>query len=143
MITNLQKNVLHYLNATDGVSVTVMGANVDDNGFVDFNERALANWEVLCHSDNQNCCNKTTRLGEWLYPSGSKVETFNNVGGQSATASYVRNRGAGFVRLYRLYRDATLPSERGRFSCVVPNAQGINQTYYVNICMCYIFNEFY
>ena len=37
----------------------------------------------------------------------------------------------------------TLPSERGRFSCVVPNAQGNNQTYYVNICMCYIFNELY
>ena len=116
---------------------------MDDDGFVDFNEIALGNWEVFCHTDNQNCCNKTPRLGDWFYPNGRKVLSFSDIGGETALASYVRDRGAGFVRLYRRYRDTTLPSERGRFSCVIPNAQGNNQTYYVNICMCYIFNELY
>ena len=116
-----------------------------DNGFVDFNKSAKGDWEVLCHSDNQSCCNKTHRLGDRFHPNGNEVESLTNVQNKGAKASYVRNRGIGFVRLYRLYHYAILPSERGRFSCncVVPNAQGINQTYYVNIlCMCYVFNEY-
>ena len=63
-----------------------MGVNVEDNGFVDFNQRAKGDWEVLCHSDNQNCCNKTTRLGEWFYPNGSKVLIFTDIGGEDSTS---------------------------------------------------------
>ena len=74
--------------------------------------------------------------GNWYYPDGRRVGEFANV-----VTRFLVNRGPnevinglqiyGSVRLFRRFSSAP---ERGRFHCELPNAAGVNQTLYVNIC---------
>ena len=90
---------------------------------------------LMCVTDLVDCCDSpNTVLGNWYYPNGRTV-VFNTAGG-----TFQSNRGAnevindqrfnGSVRLWRRYT----PDERGLFRCELPDANGINQIFYVNIC---------
>ena len=95
-----------------------------------------------CITDLVDCCGTEsgspvrTVHGNWYFPDGTIVGEF----APSATRFMV-NRGPnevvngqqfyGSVRLFR--RFSAIP-ERGRFRCELPNAAGVNQTLYVNIC---------
>ena len=89
----------------------------------------------MCVTDLEDCCESPrTMRGNWYYPDGRTV-VFNTGGG-----TFQSNRGAnevignqqfyGSVRLWRRYT----PPERGLFHCELPDANGINQNLYVNIC---------
>ena len=87
----------------------------------------------MCVTDLVDCC-ESSALGNWYYPDGRTV-LYNTVG-----ATFQRNRGQnyvinnqqfyGSVRLWCRYT----PPERGLFHCELPDANGIYQTLYVNIC---------
>ena len=88
----------------------------------------------MCITDLVDC-SESPVFGNWYYPDGSTVQL--NHGG---TGSFQSNRGQnevrsgqqfyGSVRLWRRYS----PPERGLFRCELPDANGVNQNLYVNIC---------
>ena len=94
---------------------------------------------LQCHTNNIECCSQFEVpdrgvLGEWYLPNGAAVGKLNSNGGQAAidvgVYFFARRRGPSTVSLFR----GGAPSDRGRFHCEVPNAAGINQTVYANIC---------
>ena len=112
---------------------------MDNDGYIAF-DLLDSGGKIMCNTNYSNCCNSgsdgqgsTVRppLGNWYFPDGSTVSSRNEIG--DATPSFVRNRGDKVVRLFRVATMSS-PPQRGRFHCVVPNNQSINQTYYVNIC---------
>ena len=131
-----------------GVSLRFQGETLPNNSFVDFddvlniaggpgptNRNPGSDGAALeCITDLVNCCNGTQH-GNWYFPGGTRVGEF------SSGTRFMVNRGPnevigerrfnGSVRLFR--RFSGVP-ERGRFCCELPNAAGVNQTLYVNIC---------
>ena len=110
-----------------------------------YEDRALK-----CITDLVDCCGtesgspvRTVR-GDWYFPDGTTV-------GFGSGTRFLANRGPnevingqqfnGSVRLFRRFSGIT---ERGRFHCELPNAAGVNQNLYVNICeFCYSVSEYY
>ena len=96
---------------------------------------------LLCHTNAKGCCrslsNNVPGRGQWFLSNESIVLWNAQVGG------YLRNRGAGVVRLYRELFSG--PAERGRFHCEIPDAVNVNLTLYANIRECnnnYYYNYF-
>ena len=120
-----------YLHTIDGINVTIMGASVDNDGYIaidllDSEER------VQCMTSNRYCCDsKTGILGNWSFPNGSLVANKNNSG---SAPFFTRNRAQYVVRLFRVDDGSIVSSQRGRFCCEVPDDQNVTQTYCVNIC---------
>ena len=101
---------------------------------------ARENAALECMTDLVDCCGtepgspmRAVR-GNWYFPDGSTV-------GFGGGTRFLVNRGPnevitgqqfnGSVRLFRRFAGAP---ERGRFRCELPNAAGVNQSLYVNIC---------
>ena len=73
--------------------------------------------------------------GNWYLPDKTRVGFYTG-----SSAAFQVNRGPNeeingqtvydTVRLYRRYT----PAGRGHFHCELPNAAGVNQILYVNIC---------
>jgi hypothetical protein len=90
----------------------------------------------MCVTDHMDCC-ETSALGNWYYPNGDRIE-LNDTGGIGPR--FLGNRGQneiindqqfyGSVRLWRIWT----PPQRGIFRCELPDANGVNQSLYVNIC---------
>ena len=130
------KIILKFFHA--GVTLHLNGVTLPNDSFVDFDDirRESDNANrftgyINCSTDLEACCHRDQRnlsegLGYWYYPDGSRVIYETN--GQT----YRRSRSQSNVHLFR--RGSSSPPERGRFHCVVPNAQNVNQTVYVNIC---------
>lgn len=90
------------------------------------------NATLHCVTDLVDCCDME-ELGNWFYPNGTKVDNAG-LGFRSNRGQNELQRGHrlyGSVRLYRLYSSPI----RGRFSCVLPDAENDNQTLYANIGM--------
>ena len=102
-----------------------------------------------CITDLVDCCGtesgspvSRTQHGDWFFPDGTNVEL------DSGNSHFLVNRGPnevingqyfnGSVRLFR--RFSAIP-ERGRFRCELPNADGVDQTIYVNICELIVITE--
>ena len=93
---------------------------------------------LLCHTDNVECCSRSEVpngvLGEWYLPDGTTAGTFGGNGGQEEIDNgvyfFARSRGPSVVRLFR----GGTPSERGRFRCEIPDADGVYKILYANIC---------
>ena len=129
------------------VNVSVVGANVTNNGYIAFDmigDRTDQDRTVICHTKLIACCHidvvtltnrNGTALGNWFFPNGSTVLSFSASGGEAAAPFFASNRGRSVVRLYRVNNEMVYPSQRGRFCCVVPDTSGINRTHCVNICM--------
>ena len=98
-------------------------------GFTQDPTNANGRETLMCVTDVVACC-ESPELGNWHLPAGS-------VGG---SGQFRINRGQneeingqqlyGSVRLWRRYT----PNERGLFRCELPDANGVNQNLYVNIC---------
>ena len=103
-------------------------------------EPAITNASLQCITDLVDCCGtepgslvRTVR-GDWYFPDGTTV-------GFGSGTRFLANRGPnevvngqqvnGSVRLFRRFSGAP---GRGRFRCELPNAAGVNQILYVNIC---------
>ena len=78
---------------------------------------------LLCKTNRKRCCGTPpNRYGEFYYPSGDNVPV------KILEEDFYRNRGDGHIRLNRRV-EADSPT--GRFSCVIPDAQGILQKVYI------------
>ena len=92
---------------------------------------------LLCITNRIECCRGADNpnggaQGYWYFPNGNAV----GIRGDHTTGDFFyRNRDARIVRLNRF--GTSTPPERGRFSCVVPNATGDMMTVYVNIGECH------
>ena len=83
---------------------------------------------LMCVTDLVDCC-ETPELGNWHLPADIVSGGLFQINrGQNE----VRN-GEQFYGSVRLWRRYT-PRERGLFRCELPDANGDNQTLYVNIC---------
>ena len=128
-----------------GVSLMLSGETIANDGFVDSDDvgafgnsrpsNSNSNGALLCVTDLVDCCAAPRAVrGDWYYPDNRTV-------GESGFG-FIVNRGAsdqqtstsGSVRLFRVFSAAP---ERGRFRCEIPNAAGVNQIIYLNICEFY------
>ena len=127
--------------ADNGVRVTVMGVDVENNSYVDLNLVGDREKGVLCHTTNEGCCKNTNvsdvddARGNWYFPNGSLVRGVTANGGRDATYPFfARNRAVHVVRLLRVSYQLMSPTERGRFYCRIPDKNNAIQTHYINIC---------
>ena len=125
--------------ASDGVNVTIMGANVYNDGYIGIDLLDSGN-KIWCMTDNDYCCNSASGiLGNWYFPNGTRVlNKMESRAGARDAPYFARNRNPSVVRLFRVDNDhstSNSPPQRGRFYCEVPDDQNITQRYYINICM--------
>ena len=122
--------------------MTILGANVENDGYVSIDLLNLDNVKLECNTNLTDCCNNRTIMtgpvGNWHFPNGNTVMSKSDI--TSDAPYFARNRGESKLRLFIERNDTannstSSPRERGRFRCEVPNSEGDNQTYYVNICM--------
>ena len=117
--------------ATDTMVLSLKGAAIANDGYVDVNDIGEYDDALHCHTNKTDCC-VYSRAGEWFFPNGSRVQTKGEAHYYySSRDYYYRNRGHRIVRLNR-FND---PSEKGHFHCEVPNASDELQITYVNISM--------
>ena len=131
---------------TVGVSLQLNGKTIPNNSLVDLEEflynppqeptNANGLQTLTCVTDRVECC-ETSALGSWYYPNGSTIDQlddgetdpiFQSNSGQNEVIN-----GRQFYGSVRLWRRWT-PPERGLFRCELPDADGVNQSLYVNIC---------
>ena len=100
----------------------------------DLNPPTNANGEqtLMCVTDLVACC-ETEGLGNWYFPGGGVIisgggNTFQSNRGQNEVINGQQFYGS--VRLWLRYT----PPQRGLFRCELPDANGVNQSLYVNIC---------
>ena len=90
---------------------------------------------LYCNTDRSDCCRSSSASdgvarGHWYRPNGTQIGSLMQESAINPTRNFFsRDRVRGAVRLNR-FGD---PSERGRFRCEVPNADGDMVTVYVNI----------
>ena len=120
----------------DGVSLSLKGAAIANDGYVDVDDIGESDTDaLLCHTNKPGCCGThPNREGEWYSSNMSPVGTMASHIEAGHTSYFSRNRGDSVVRLLRV----GTPIERGRFYCEVQDASGVNQTIYVNIGKCVI-----
>ena len=109
------------------MTLTLKGASIANNSYVDADDIGENVNALLCNTDNDDCCDKHPRKGEWYF-SGNKVGVLGMPPGNNL---FYRNRGSSVVRLNR----RGTPSQRGHFWCEVPGSDNINHTVFVNIGM--------
>ena len=122
-----------------GVTLSLNGVNITNNGYVlvtditegGFGVTGMDDGGLLCITDRSDCCRVIHNpngggQGEWYFPNGTSVQIQGTRYGDSI---FYRNRDTKLVRLNRVGN----PSERGRFRCEVPNADGVMVNLYVNI----------
>lgn len=111
---------------------------IPNNSFVDVDEIAgkrPVEEGILCHTDysghGHGLLQMNTRAG-WYFPNGSRVwhhTTFSSVYGHVPANVFLNDTGYGLIRMYVNGR----PSERGLFSCKIPDANGTLQVLYVTL----------
>lgn len=132
---------VHYFTLQSGVSLSLRGTPIPNNGYVDVNDigaggdTGINDIEgLLCLTNKIDCCADGQvvggeTLGHWIFPNGTIVGSRRSNIDAGRTDYFYRNRFQSVVRLLRVGN----PSERGRYRCEVPNADDVNQTVYVNI----------
>ena len=121
------------LNVAEGVTLMLKGADIADDGYVDADEISIRYNALICHTNKTDCCQDPPhRAGHWYFPNGTQIDSYTNlIEDMHSFHFYFRDRRSSVVRL-NSYGN---PPERGRFYCEVPDANGRNQTVYINIGM--------
>ena len=116
-------DMMHQYWFAEGVSLSLKGAAIAHDGYVDVDDIGDENENaLLCHTNKTDCCrDNNAAISNWFFPNGTRVG--------SRDYNFLRNRGPSVVRLLRV----GTPIGRGRFYCVVPNANDLVQTIFVNI----------
>ena len=145
--------LLHHVTSalcrTDGVWVSILGANVTNNSYVALDDLIATNETtgLHCNTNKMGCCrgsDASMRCGNWYFPNNSRVLFIAQI--SDVGAAFVRNRDdRGIVRMFCSIRGSSCSMQsvstasllRGRYRCEVPNASNINITSYVNICTLY------
>ena len=115
--------------ATNTMVLSLKGAAIASDGYVDANDIGEYNNALHCKTNKTDCC-AYNRAGEWFFPNGSQVRILAYFH-HSSHDYYYRNRDQRVVRLNR-FRN---PPEKGHFQCEVPNANEELQITHVNISM--------
>ena len=124
-LLDLLLSSLLYFTAV-GVTLSLNGEMIANDSFVNASSIGENDDALLCHTNKIDCCGtESNRDGEWYF-SGTPVGLKGN---PAIDNNLYRNRGDKVVRLNRRGN----PSERGRFSCVVPNANDVEQTVFINV----------
>ena len=111
--------------------MTIKGAAITNNGYVDVADIGEGDDALLCHTNKADCCTDTMgqkRAGEWYFP-GNKTMKVKILGDPPRNNVFYRNRGNMTV----LLNQHGNPQERGLFRCEVPDANNANQMLSVNI----------
>ena len=100
------------------------GTHIENHGFVRRRKEIESNPLLCVTPDNITCCSTAETggapQGNWYFPNGTEVPT-NDTG----WLFYI-TRGAGVVRLHRLYNHSGGVS--GIYRCDIPDLIGLNQT---------------
>ena len=119
-----------------GVLLSLKGASIANNGYVDVDDIGEDNNALLCHSNKTYCCDIKSvnrpedRAGEWHFSCNESINMGIGILRQRTNAFY-RKRGPSTVLLNRRGN----PSQRGCFRCEVPDANDVSQIIFVNIGM--------
>ena len=117
--------------------MTIMGANVDNDGYIAFDLLEPNHSRILCMTNYSGCCTSDSgTLGNWSFPDGTFVPRRRSYG-EGDAPYFAVTRSSRVVRLFRVDNNTAMTSSpiRGRFCCEVPNEQGETQNYYINIRM--------
>ena len=122
---------MSYFQAAEGVQLSLTGAPIANNSYVDIDDIGEGAAALLCHTNKTDCCVGQNRAGEWHFSCNQDMKV--GILGYSPLASslFYRNRGQSVVRLNRRGN----PSQRGCFRCEVPDASNVDQIIFVNIGM--------
>ena len=102
-------------NVFTGVYFQLNGVNYGNNSIVNIaNIGEGERGSLICMTTNTDCCDGSTKKGEWYYPNNMSTVRAEGEGG-----SFFRNRGPRVVRLHRRH-DVMMPT--GQFCCEVPDA---------------------
>ena len=111
---------------SDSVRLTLKGAPIANNSYVDVDDIGEGDNALLCHTNKEDCCGEyPNRAGEWYFTNGTMVGTEGGTQDE-----FYRNRATKVVRLN--HRQGTF-TEKGCFLCKVPDASNTIQTVNVNI----------
>ena len=117
--------------ATNTMILSIKGAVIAIDGYVDANDIGERDNALNCHTNKPDCCDQPpNRNGEWFFPNGDKVKV-KGIADDSGQDYYYRSRGQSVVPLNRVNN----PPEKGRFRCEVVNALDELQITYINISM--------
>ena len=117
------------------MTLSLNGETIPNDGYVLASAIGTRSSSLRCNTNRSGCCRASdasdrVAQGHWYLPDGTRVESFSQEVASDRTRNFFsRDRLTGVVRLHR-YGD---PSERGRFRCEVPSADGDMVTMYVNI----------
>ena len=118
-----------------------METHVPNNSYVDVNQIGEGGAGgpsdaegVLCLTNKVDCCASSQVpgggvLGDWFFPNGTPVGSKSPNADAGRTDFFFRNRFESVVRLLRVGN----PPETGLFRCVIPDANNVNQSLYVNV----------
>ena len=113
--------------------LSLRGASIVNDGYVNIEDiGSTADGDsLLCQTDAPGCRghNGQQSPGDWFLPNGALLDPTEPKGG------YRISRSTCVVRLYRDL-DSADSAQRGRFRCVIPENNRVDQTHYVNICKC-------
>ena len=131
--------VNHDIHACTGsrVSLSLRGVTIYNDSYINNGDiGGTADEGLQCHTNSINCCDSEytengSALGDWYYPSGSRVLSLDEIG-DSDNRSYVSrvgvfvNRSQSVIRLFG-------STESGHYCCKIPDQFGFNQILCVNL----------
>ena len=101
------------------------GERCDNNSIVNILTIGEGDDALLCKTNKQDCCGTVpNRFGEFFFPNGVRVPI------RIAGSGLYRNRGNQVIRLNR--REG-VSSPTGRYSCEIPDADGVINKIFINI----------
>jgi hypothetical protein len=103
---------------------------IANDSFMDADDISEDDNALFCHTTLTSCCRNPNR-GDWFYPNGNIVDKKITI---PLLHPFYRDRGTRVVRLHHRGNS----SQRGRFKCVIPNHNDIDQSVFVNIGRSYI-----
>ena len=120
-------------------AAVLRGRPYQNNSIVMLEDIGIGDDALLCITNYTACCQfKETVLGNWFFPSGTRVpsDTVNETSGEEW--DFYRTRGQMVVRLNR-----RRGGEEGIYHCEIPNAINVTQTIFIGVysattgeCLC-------
>ena len=112
-----------------GMRFILRGTTYQNNSIVTLEDIGEGDDVLRCLTDLTACCRSPytdsigpSAVGNWFFPNGSRVPSIE------ARWDFHRTRGQSAVFLHRRQG-----GEEGIYSCVIPNATGVDQTIYIGV----------
>ena len=116
--------------------LSLNGVTIPSDGYVLISDIGMGSAGLHCNTDRSDCCRSADNpsggaQGHWYLPNGIEVMsyTIEDVGRPEPDNFFSRDMRTGVIRLNRNGN----PTDRGRFRCEIPDANGVTVTLYVNI----------